>query len=126
MSRKHLKEAKFQATRAIAENMNKNTFDEAIPFVDYLNRAGATLHTRYENQCSYEWACTEKYEGATDKREKTLLKNASEFGFTVTDDVNEKRPGSFIRLQGDPRGWPIELIFNTPDTRNTYRLGGKS
>lgn len=125
MSKKYVREAKFRAAAAMAEHLNKNTFNEAIPFVDYLNRAGATLHTRYENQCSYEWACTEEYERVTDKRQKTLLKNASEFGFIVTDDVNEKREGAFIRMQTDPRGWPIELIFNTAESRNSYSLGGK-
>jgi hypothetical protein len=126
MTRKYINESKTHAARLLSEAMeNKNTFDDIIPFVDYLQRQGAVLHTRYENMCNgFPWdkdnTFTEKYEQKTDKLEKTLLKNAQEFGIAVTNDVNEKRDGIFIRIQGDPRGWPIELIVN----RRTVSLGG--
>lgn len=129
MSRKLIWEAKERVIKALndmPEFDGKPSF-EIRPFIDYLNRAGVSLHTRYENQCNgFEWDhngdYTERYDNATDSREKTFLKKAQEFGFQVTDDVNEKRQGAFIRLQTDPRGWPIELFLNG----RSYRLGGRA
>lgn len=130
MTRKYINEAKTHATRLINESglfENKNTFDHVMPFIDYVQRAGATLHTRYENQCNgFPWdkdnSFTERYDRATEKREATLLRRAAQFGFEITQDFNEKRDGAFIRLQGDPRGWPVELIIN----HRTVRLGDKA
>jgi hypothetical protein len=124
MTRKYINEAKQHACRLIDQFplfAEKDLLTEIIPFVDYLQRQGALLHTRYENQCSYAWACTEEYEAKTEKLENTLLKNAKAFGFAETRDVNEKSSLAFIRLQRDPRGWPIELIING----RSIRLGGK-
>lgn len=127
MTRKYINEAKTHAVKLLSDAMpEKDWFSDVIPFVDYLQRAGATLHTRYENQCNgFPWdqdgEFTEKYDKATEKRENTLLSKAQEFGLVVTRDVNERRDGAFIRLQTDPRGWPVELIVNGRSTR----LGGK-
>lgn len=78
--------------------------------VNYLQRAGACLHARYENACSYEWAYTEQYEKGTEGRERRIMERIKQAQF----------PGT-LTFQGDPRGWP--LVF-TIDGRE-YRLGGR-
>jgi hypothetical protein len=128
MTNKYVTEAKAYAVKAIRQKFkDKNTFDDIIPFVDYLNRAGARLHTRYENQCNgFDWdkngKYTENYDRVTDLLEASLLKRALVFGFKETRDVNERRRGAFIRLQTDPRGWSIYLIIDGRE----YALGGRA
>jgi hypothetical protein len=126
MTRRYINEAKQSAMRLINGSKlfdDKGTFDEVIPFIDYLQRQGATLHTRYENECSYEWACNDpKYILKTENIQNKIIERCVEFGFDLTNDVNEKREGAYFRFQTDPRGWPIELIING----RSVRLGGKA
>ena len=65
------------------------------------------MRRRFENQCSYEWACTEKYEAATERLAARLCSIALPEGVT-------------LELQRDPRGWPINLTVRG----NLYALGG--
>ena len=119
--KKYTKEAILQAARAIAEGMDKNTFSEAIPFAERMNKAAKSLQRRYENECSYEWANTPQYIKRTENMEAKIIKECTEFGFDMTSDVNEKRAGAWFRLQTDPRGWALVLIVNGSE----YRLGGE-
>lgn len=121
MTRKYINEAKHHAAVALGEATGKGIFSECRAIVDYLQRAGATLHTRYEAACSYEWADTPEYERHTEKREATLLRTAKDWGMNITTDCNERRPGVWVRLQTDPRGWPVVLYINGRE----HRLGGK-
>lgn len=109
-------------SREIAVKALASHVENPRALVYYLNRAGATLNTRWANECSYEWAGnSERYCKATESREKTLLANAVKAGLTITRDVNERRNGAFIMLQTDPRGWPITLFVNGLE----YSLGGR-
>ena len=62
--------------------------------VQKLASIAKALHKRYENSCSYQWACTDKYEKRTDTLEGQAVQVGQEMGIT-------------IGLQRDPRGWPL-------------------
>jgi hypothetical protein len=94
-------------------------------FVNYLQRAGKGLHTRFVNICNgFPWdkdnTFTEGYEKRTYKRVETLLEKAYKWGLTPTDDPDEHRKGAYLRIQTDPRGWPIHVILDG----RVYYLGG--
>jgi len=89
---------------------DRDTFAEVMPFVDYLQRAGATIRKRYENECSYEWAANDpKYTASTESREKKLMQRAADFGLKPCDyyAVDKKESGHYIAMQGDCRGCPV-------------------
>lgn len=125
--KKYIEESKRTAAKAIGQALPElNTFDSILPLVDQLQRAGASLHTRYENLCNgFPWdkdgQHTAKYEAATDRKEARLIELCADHGIALTRDVNEKREGVFLFIQSDPRGWPIVLFINGRE----YRLGGK-
>ena len=125
--RRHIIESKEQALKLLAQHTNENGF-ELMPFIDYLQRAAATLHSRYENLCNgfpfdKDNTFTESYEAATDKREKTLFKKAAEKGFQECGqyEIDEKDSGLWVALQRDPRGWPLILKIDGREVR----LGGR-
>ena len=124
---RYVMEAKEGAVKRLAESTGKNGFD-LIPFIDSLQRAGAALHTRYENECNgfpfdNDGSFAAKYEAATERREDSLLKLAATMGFMecASFETDEKKTGLFIALQRDPRGWPVVLVIEGRE----YRLGGK-
>lgn len=59
-----------------------------------LARRGERLRRRWENECSYEWACTPEYERGTERAEEILRAEAARLGLT-------------LYLQTDPRGAPV-------------------
>ena len=125
--RRFIIESKDTAVSSLAESTGENGFD-IVPFVDYLQRASATLHSRYENLCNgfpfdKDGSYTESYESKTDKMEKTLMRRAAEKGFQECGqyEIDEKKKGLFIALQRDPRGWPLILKIDGQEVR----LGGK-
>lgn len=134
MTRKHIDENKNYARAFIGAAFNLNQFSpEVRDFVDYLQRAGARLHTRYEHACNgyspdHGGYWDERDDAKTEKLERTLLERARDFGLIVTDDVNQQGEHGkvFIRLQGDPRGWPVEIISGQDGYTRTIRLGGKA
>lgn len=67
-----------------------NMFDLS-PVVIGLAKRAESIRKRKENSCSYEWACTERYEGTTEKMEKQLIQDVRELGL-------------FAFIQGDCRG----------------------
>ena len=73
-----------------------------------LARLAASLHRRYEAACSYQYANTEKYERATERREAKAR------------DLAAKIPGLTVEHQRDPRGWPLILKL---DGEEIGRLG---
>ncbi len=101
---------KFEVTVALGEQCPQLDWRTRYDLVDYLQRASAILHTRYENACSYAWASTEQYERQTASREACILATLREHGLA---DCAE--------FQTDPRGWPLVLRLNGRE----YRLGGK-
>lgn len=72
-----------------------------------LARLGRQLHRRYEASCSYEWACTDRYERQTERLEAKVSERAKAVGIAV-------------ELQRDPRGWPLILRIAGQE----HRLGG--
>jgi len=64
-----------------------------------LQRIAKALRQRYENGCNYQWANTEKYYKATEKKEAKAQ--------AIADFLGVK-----IEFQGDPRGLPIEVKLN--------------
>lgn len=72
-----------------------------------VQKIGEQLHRRYEAQCSYPWANTERYQKRTEALE-AKADTAAAFG------------GLTVEFQRDPRGWPIIVKF--PNTE--CRLGG--
>lgn len=121
MSRGDINKAKTVATGAIIRTMPDKMPIHASRIVDYFQRAGAYLHTRYECSCNgmdRQGRVTGKaFIARTDKLEHSLLANAQLYGFSVVPD---EAPS--IALQRDPRGWPIILTLQGRE----YRLGGKS
>ena len=125
--KKYIEESKRTAGRAISEALpHLDVFREVLPLVDELQKQGAALHTRFENLCNgFPWdkdgTHTARYEAATDNKEARLICLCADHGIALTRDVNEKREGVFLRIQSDPRGWPIALHVSGRE----YRLGGK-
>lgn len=72
-----------------------------------LARIAGSLHKRYENACSYQWANEPAYEKRTANLEAKAAKVAKGLGIE-------------LELQTDPRGWP--LICKVMDF--SIRLGG--
>lgn len=121
--RKYALEAKERAVKALAEAFpDKDTWQEIVPFIDWIQRRGKGLHSRYENECNYQWAGTEAYQKKTEAFEASLLKRCKAFGFEHIRHNYSSPPqeGNHIYLQTDPRGWPIVLIVSGHE----YRLGG--
>lgn len=81
-----------------------------IRTVQALAKGARSLHKRYENECSYQWADTDAYRKRTENLEKKLAALFAELN--LPDNCT-------MEIQGDPRGWP--LIF-TIDGRE-HRLG---
>ena len=75
-----------------------------------LIRAASSLHKRYEAECSYEWADTDEYRAATERKEAAVSKLLAPYGIGVT-------------FNGDPRGAPIKLQL--PKTRRTNDWGSE-
>lgn len=73
-----------------------------------LQQHAASLHRRYTAACSYEWACTEKYERRTERQEDKVKQIAANI------------PGLTVEFQRDPRGWPLILKL---DGKELGRLG---
>ena len=124
---RYVMEAKEGAVKRLAESTGKNGFD-LRDFIDAIQRAGAALHTRYENECNgfpfdKDGSYAAKYEAATERRERSLIEKAKEQGFTecASFETDTKRLGLFVALQRDPRGWPVILVIEGRE----YRLGGK-
>ena len=85
---------------------------EGIPFrvaraIHDLHKIGQQLHRRYENQCNYIWATTDKYERRTTKLEQDAADIAASARITIAH-------------QRDPRGWPIIIYINGKE----IRIGG--
>lgn len=110
MSRKYIDEAKKQVVVALGVHAPQLPWLVRKGLADYMQRAGSILHTRYEAECSYEWADTDKYRAETENRENKIIKELAKHGLL-----------SCLDFQTDPRGWPLVL---TLDGRE-YRLGGK-
>lgn len=78
--------------------------------VQSLAVAAKSLQKRYENECSYEWADTDRYR----KRTENLEKKIGEL-FAALNLPAE----CTMEIQGDPRGWPLKFIISGRD----YYLG---
>lgn len=125
--RRYIMQAKEGAINALAKSTGRNGFD-LIPFIDSIQRRGAALHTRYENECNGfpfddDGTLTEKYRESTERRERNLFALAEKMGFTPcpSQEIDEKKTGLFIALQTDPRGWPVILKIEGRE----YVIGGK-
>ena len=70
-----------------------------------LVRAAKSLHRRYEAECSYEWADTDAYRSATERKEKAVAKLMKPYGIDCV-------------FNGDPRGAPIKLKLPTGKTND--------
>lgn len=125
--KKYVEDSKRTAARAISEALpHLDVFREVLPLVDQIQRQGAALHTRFENQCNgfpfdKDGSYAARYDAATERKESKVIQLCADQGIELTHDVNEKRAGVFLMLQRDPRGWPIVLFV----TGREYRLGGK-
>lgn len=75
-----------------------------------LARIGSQLRQRYENECSYEWANTPRYEAETEALE-TRAKAMAE------------RAGLFIYVQTDCRGATIYVSGEPIEDSNYNRRG---
>lgn len=101
------------AARLAQAQPDKLPRDIAMTIV-LANKQAKTLRKRWENQCNYEWACTPKYEAATEKLEQRLVKVLTSAGFTqaAANTIDNARaaisPLAFA-LQADPRGLPVIL-----------------
>lgn len=70
--------------------------------VSLLARRCKSHRTRCENECSYEWANTEKYARGTERLENSIRELATSF------------PGiDGVRFYGDPRGYTVRLLLAT-------------
>lgn len=79
------------------------------------------LHARYEADCSYQWADTDKYRKATDNLERKIV-NAIEQIASVTFKKGHQN-FLVVEFQHDPRGWPV-TIKTTGDTAQSINIGG--
>jgi len=78
-----------------------------IPFsqladVSRLARYAKQHHTRCENECSYEWANSTKYEADTARLEKR-----------ITELVESIHGIEKVIFTGDPRGYTVKLFLAT-------------
>lgn len=83
---------------------------KTINTVQSLAKLAKSLHKRYENECSYQWADTDAYRKRTENMEKKAADLFVSLGLPAS---------CTLELQGDPRGWP--LVF-TIEGRE-HRLG---
>jgi hypothetical protein len=77
-----------------------------------IHRIGKTLHKLYEDDCNLD--TSERRE----KREAQLEAKAQLLGTEL---------GVILKIQGDPRGWPLIVLFpGEKDTGSAPRLGGRN
>lgn len=67
---------------------------------------GETLRRRYENMCSYQWADTPQYRGATTRLERRIAETA-------------QAAGLYLYIQGDCRGATVYVDMK-PIPDNNY------
>lgn len=96
--RNHKTMAMLEIIGTIMRDIPESKLYEVSRAVYDLQKIAAQLHKRYEAACSYQWACTEKYERKTEKLESMAQEIGAGIGITVGH-------------QHDPRGWPLVLII---------------
>lgn len=94
MSNKDRVKAMLDCTAEIVRANPEAKIYNVTHAVHELAKLARSLHSRYEAACSYDWACTDKYEKRTDKLEAQAEALAADIGVT-------------IGFQRDPRGWPM-------------------
>lgn len=85
-----------------------------IRTVQALAKAAKSLHKRYENECSYEWADTDRYRKRTENLERHIAELFA--GLKLPSDCT-------MEIQGDPRGWPLIFTLQTSHGPREHRLG---
>lgn len=79
----------------------KNIISDAVI---KLGKFAVSLQKRYANQCSYEWACTDKYIKGTARLELKAQNLA-------------KSINCGLAFQTDPRGWPLIVTVDNKEHR---------
>lgn len=79
---------------------------ERLVTYDELATKAESLRKRYENACSYQWACTPEYEARTAKAEQRLVKAVTDLGLHAY-------------LQTDPRG-AVLYVDKAPIASDSY------
>ena len=97
-------EAMLTLTAEIAREVPDTKLYTIPRNVAKLQRLASSLHKRYEDACSYEWACAEGYKKRTGKLEERVCELAKELGVVLA-------------LQRDPRGWPVIVTVAGKETR---------
>lgn len=72
--------------------------------ISKLQQLAKSLHNRYEAQCGYEWANTEKYQ----RRTKNMENNAQEIAKELFVE---------LEIQTDPRSWPFIFTIGSTEIR---------
>ena len=78
--------------------------------MEAMAKAGERLRTRWENECSYEWANTPAYMAATERLAERIHKMAEKMGLQ-------------LYLQTDPRGASVYVSWE-PIADNNYNRSG--
>lgn len=63
----------------------------------WFARSASTLHKRFEAECSYQWADTDKYRDRTQKLVERVRTKAREYQMGI--EINQ-----------DPRGAPLKIV----------------
>lgn len=120
MSRSDITRAKTVVVCNLIRAMPDKSPIHCASMVDYIQRVGAGLLTRYIKASNEP--VDNNYIRITELKEAALLKTAREYGIAITNDENERRTDHvYLRLQDDCRAWPVVLYINGSE----HRLGGK-
>lgn len=94
----------------VMKRLKDEGFTGTVETLRELAKQGERLRRRYENSCSYEWACTDQYEADTGRAEKRIADLCESVGLRLYLQTDCR--GATVYVCG-PQGEMTERNYST-------------